>query len=165
MGVDSDPAAIRSIAVSPADVVDAYAYTQENPGEAVLRITPPFHGRMRARIHVYRHDDAELTGAVHVRPADVLESDVIEAYPAFDEVATGGRSADGEGSVDGSDDADGAANESDSTTATDAVSDDRRKHHAEAVERWQERAREALLDEVQIDTESGQRPVDVKSLG
>ncbi|OIB55947.1 hypothetical protein [Natrialba sp. SSL1] len=162
---DLDPAAIRSIAVSPADVVDAYAYTQENPGEAVLRITPPFHGRMRARIHVYRHDDAELTGAVHVRPANVLESDVLEAYPAFDEVAAGGGPA-GEGrSEGGADDADNAENETDSAIATDTGSANRRKRHAEAVEEWQAQAREAILESVQIDTENGQRTVDVKSLG
>ncbi|ELZ05356.1 hypothetical protein C482_02361 [Natrialba chahannaoensis JCM 10990] len=157
MGADADPAAIRSIAVSPADVVDAYAYTQENPGEAVLRITPPFHGRMRARIHVYRRDDAELTGAVHVRPADVLESDVIDAYPAFDEAAVGdesGREGVGE---------DGGCGEDEDES--DAVSADRRKRHAETVAEWQSQAREAILESVQIATVSGQRTVEVKLLG
>ncbi|ELY93965.1 hypothetical protein C483_04779 [Natrialba hulunbeirensis JCM 10989] len=161
MSADSDPAAIRSIAVSPADVVDAYAYTQENPGEAVLRITPPFHGRMRARIHVYRRDDAELTGAVHVRPADVLESDVIEAYPAFDEMADGDESGEELGDAGVGE----AGGDSENEDETAAVSADRRKRHAEAVEEWQARAREALLEAVQIETESGQRTVAVKPLG
>ncbi|WP_323172357.1 hypothetical protein [Natrialba sp. PRR66] len=144
MGAEDDPTAIRSVAVSPADVVDAYAYTRENPGEAVLRITPPFHGRMRARIHVYRRDDAELTGAVHVDPAAVLDSEVRAAYPQF-------RTEDDEQPADSGD--------------SSLTPDQRRKRHAAAVESWRERARESLAETVSIETEHGRRQVDLKSLG
>ncbi|AFZ73364.1 hypothetical protein [Natronobacterium gregoryi] len=83
---DDDPFAIRSIAVSTADAVDAYVYTQENPEEAVLRATPPFHGRMRARLHVYQVDDAHRTDAVHVPPEAVISDGVLATYPDLETV-------------------------------------------------------------------------------
>ncbi|MEY7851315.1 hypothetical protein AB7C87_19195 [Natrarchaeobius sp. A-rgal3] len=133
---EDDPTAIRSIAISAGDAADGYAYTQENPGRAVLRVTPPFHGRMRARIHVYRIDDAALTEAVHVPPADVIEDDVVAAYPTLE---------------------DELANES----ATEEV----RARHAEAVESWRERASEAIVDAVDLETDGRSHRVDVKRLG
>ena len=136
MAGDDDPTAIRSLALSPADAADAYVYSQENPGEAVLRATPPFHGRMRARIHVYHVDDTELTGAVHVSPAAVIADAVVAAYPDLESTL---------------DDA-------------DAV-DERRERHAEAVAEWQERACESIVDSVTLETEDGPHEVTVKSLG
>ncbi|ELY95559.1 hypothetical protein [Natrialba taiwanensis] len=144
MVAEDDPTAIRSIAVSAADIVDAFAYTQENPGEAVLRITPPFHGRMRARIHVYRRDDAELTGAVHVTPADALETEARETYPQFESIG---------------DERTSGADESALTP------DQRRKRHAEAVDDWRAKARESLVETVPIETERGHRHVELKPLG
>ncbi|MFC4439030.1 MULTISPECIES: hypothetical protein [Natrialbaceae] len=135
---DEDPSAIRSIAVSPDDAVDAFVYGRENPGEAVLRVTPPFHGRMRARIHVYRVDDAHLTGAVHLSPDDVIEDDVLAAYPRLENALE-----------------DAAPDE------TEEV----RKRHAERVGAWQERARKAIVETVALETADGSRRVDLKSLG
>ncbi|MDQ2051209.1 hypothetical protein RBH26_12040 [Natronolimnohabitans sp. A-GB9] len=135
---ENDPTVIRSLALSPEDVVNAYAYTQENPGEAVLRVTPPFHGRMRARIHVYHRDDTELTGAVHVPPSDVLEGDVVADYPDF---------------------------EDELEVATPEETERIRKRHAEAVETWQERAREAVVDAVTIETDAGPHLVEIKRVG
>ncbi|SFB87291.1 hypothetical protein SAMN05444422_102502 [Halobiforma haloterrestris] len=135
---DDDPSAIQSIAISPDDAVDAYVYTRENPGEAVLRITPPFHGRMRARIHVYRVDDAHVTGAVHVSAAEVIEDDVLEEYPQL------------EGELESVD---------------DAEAERLRKRHAEAVEEWQERAAEAIVDAVALEVDGERREVEVKPLG
>lgn len=132
-----DPTVIRSIAVSARDVVDAFVYTRENPGAAVLRATPPFHGRMRARIHVYRVDDARLTGAVHVDPADLLPADVAAAYPSLESVAERG-------------DADDPA----------AV----REARGEAVEAWRERAAAELVDSVAIEADGERVEVTVKRL-
>ncbi|GAB3676675.1 hypothetical protein [Halopiger thermotolerans] len=143
---ESDPTRIRSLAVSPEDAVNAYAYGQENPGEAVLRVTPPFHGRMRARIHVYRVDDTPVTGAVHVSPEDVIDDDVLAAYPhledEFADLATD--------SVEELDDAD---------------AERLRKRHAEAVEEWQERAETAVAETVTLETDDGPHRVEVKRLG
>ena len=135
---NDDPTAIRSLAVSPEDAADAYAYGRENPGEAVLRVTPPFHGRMRARLHVYRVDDTHVTGAVHVPPEAVIEDDVVAAYPDLE---------------DELDDVD------------EAEAERIRKRRAEAVEEWQERAVEATVDSVTIETPDGPHEVAVKRLG
>ena len=135
---NGDPTTIKSLAVSPEDAANAYAYTQENPGEAVLRVTPPFHGRMRARLHVYRRDDTELTGAVHISPADVIADDIVADYPDLE-----------------------ARLEDADADETERV----RKRHAEAVEEWQSRAEDAIADAVTIETDDGPHPVDVKRLG
>ena len=131
---DRDPSAIRSLAISPADAVDAYVYSRANPGEAVLRVTPPFHGRMRARLHVYHVDDTELTGAVHVSPDDAIADDVVAEYPRIE-------------------------------TPADDDSERLRERHAEAIEAWRARAREAIAETVSIETESGPRTVDLKQIG
>ena len=136
---DDDPIAIRSLALSPADAADAYVYSQENPGEAVLRATPPFHGRMRARIHVYHVNDTELTGAIHVSPANIIEDDVVADYPDL------------ESALADVDDPDAA--------------DELRERHAEAVEEWQQRARESIVDSVTLETSDGPHRVAVKTLG
>ncbi len=134
------PSAIRSIALSPEDAVDAYVYGRENPGEAVLRVTPPFHGRMRARIHVYHVDDAELTGAVHLSPATVIADDVLAAYP----------------------DLESALAEADDDPAAD---DPLRDRHAVAVAEWRTRARDAIVDSIALETDDGTHRVDLKTLG
>ena len=135
---NDDPTSIRSLALSPEDAANAYAYTRENPGEAVLRVTPPFHGRMRARIHVYRRDDTELTGAIHVPPEDVIEDDVVADYPDL------------EARLEGAD-----------PDETERL----RKRHAEAVEEWQARAEDAIVDAVELETDAGPHRVEVKRLG
>ncbi|MDF9744203.1 hypothetical protein [Natrinema salsiterrestre] len=135
---DDDPSAIRSIALSPEDAVDAYIYSRENPGDAVLRVTPPFHGRMRARIHVYRVDDTELTGAVHLSPADVIADDVVADYPDLE-----------------------SALENADADEADRV----RERHAEAVDDWQARAREAIADSVTLETDDGPHRIELKPLG
>ncbi|SEP61448.1 hypothetical protein [Natrinema salaciae] len=138
MAEDDDPSAIRSLALSPADAADAYVYSRENPGEAVLRVTPPFHGRMRARIHVYHVDDTELTGAIHLSPDDVIADEVLDDYPDLE------------------------------SRLDDAATEDAdriRERHAAAVADWQARAREAIVDAATIETDDGSHRVELKSLG
>ncbi|WP_226480031.1 hypothetical protein [Natrinema amylolyticum] len=136
----NDASAIRSIALSPEDAVDAYVYSRENPGDAVLRVTPPFHGRMRARIHVYRVDDTELTGAVHLSPEAVIADDVVEAYPDLESAV---------------------ADADDDPSEADRIRED----HTEAVAEWRARARESIVDSVALETDDGPRRVDLKTLG
>ena len=135
---DDDPTAIRSLAVSASDVVDAFVYSRENPGTAVLRATPPFHGRMRARLHVYHQDDARLTGAVHVPAAALLPDGVVAAYPTAEEVAD---------EVDGED---------------PATIRDRR---GQAIGEWREQATTELVEAVLLDADGGAHRVQVKRLG
>lgn len=148
MTENPDPSVIRSIAVDPADVVDAFEYTRANPGTAVLRLTPPFHGRMRARLHVHRGDGvqrgdcepAETDGsdAVHVAPASLLTDDVVETYPTLESVEAG---------------------LPDEEPAPD------RLHEALAEERgrWRERALESLVERTTVDHD-GENAVDVTRL-
>ncbi|MWV40156.1 hypothetical protein [Natrialba sp. INN-245] len=131
-----DPTPIRSLAVSADDVADAYAYSHENPGRAILRVIPPFHGRMRARIHVYRVDDAALTDAIHVPPEELLEDDVVAAYPSLEDAL-----------------------------ATDSETEEVRTRHAEAVDAWRSRARESIVDAVELEIGDEPHRVDVKRLG
>ncbi|AHG00089.1 hypothetical protein HALLA_16055 [Halostagnicola larsenii XH-48] len=138
---DSDPSSIRSLAVATEDVVDAAIYGRENPGTAVLRVTPPFHGRMRARLHVYHDEDGRVSEAIHLEPDDLLADEVLEAYPSFDE-----RSGD------------------DQTGDPDRIRDRRER----ALEAWREQASEAILEAVtleQVDGDDGGHRVDVKRLG
>ena len=50
-GAGSGPDRIRSIAVHREDVANALEATLRSDREVVLRVTPPFSGRMRARLH------------------------------------------------------------------------------------------------------------------
>ncbi|PCR90989.1 hypothetical protein [Natrinema ejinorense] len=135
---EDDPAAIRSIALSPDDAVDAFIYSQENPGEAVLRVTPPFHGRMRARLHVYRVDDTELTGAVHLSPSAIIANDLIDAYPDLESTL-----------------------DAENSTEADRI----RERHADAVDDWRARARDGIVDSVALETDDGTHRVELKPLG
>ncbi|NGM67893.1 hypothetical protein G6M89_02510 [Natronolimnobius sp. AArcel1] len=130
---------MRSLAVSPDDVVNAYIYTQENPGEAVLRVTPPFHGRMRARLHAYRVDDTHMTGALHIRPAELIADEIVDAYPQLEDAA--------ETSVD--------------ETDTERI----RERHADSHEQWRENATEAIAETITLETPAGSQQVSIKRLG
>lgn len=59
----SDPGAVDVLVVHADDVVAALAATAQGR-ETVLRVTPPFRGRQRARIHVVENvDGADQPGA------------------------------------------------------------------------------------------------------
>ncbi len=90
---------------------------------------------MRARIHVYRVDDAALTDAVHVPPEELLEDDVVAAYPSLEDALV-----------------------TDSETEV-------RTRHAEAVDAWRSRARESIVDAVELEIGDEPHRVDVKRLG
>lgn len=70
---DDDPTRIDSIAVHTDDIVAAVEARDRNRREAVLRITPPFTGRMRARIHIEgtaaEYGDPE---PIHVEPRSLI---------------------------------------------------------------------------------------------
>ena len=78
-----DPSAIRSVAVSAADLLAAMEAEASGEATAVLRVTPPFSGRMRARLHVVQ-DDAD-DGTVHIPPSAFFDD--APAYPTPDETA------------------------------------------------------------------------------
>jgi hypothetical protein len=136
-----DPGAIRSIAVTVDDVVTALEARQRSDTEAVLRVTPPFAGRMRARLHVVGGEGGYDAGTepIHLRPERFVDPGV-PPVPTVDETADELRER-GEYSVD-----------------------DHRAFHADVVESWRETVREALVGQVTVETAATEHAITVKYL-
>ena len=81
--MDTDPTDIKSLAISATDLVAAIEATADG-SETVLRVTPPFSGRMRARLHVVQPDDDDDT--MHIEPDSLLTTDA-PSYPTPDDTA------------------------------------------------------------------------------
>jgi hypothetical protein len=152
----SDPTAIRSLAVTLSDVVTAYEARQRGGRRTVLRVTPPFSGRMRARLHEAGSATANArsneksgpdldpeSGALHLPPSRFVGEEAVSSYPEPDETEDALRTdPDAEFSVDR-----------------------HRERHVEAVEEWREAVRGAIADRVEIRLTDGTHEVDVKLLG
>lgn len=149
--------AIRSIAVTGEDVVNAFIYTRENPGRGVVRIVPPFHGRMRARLHVYQLDDSPDTGAIHIEPKRLLEPDVVASYPSLERIEASYR------------DERGIESGADGETGTDhepGLDPERlRKRHADAIDSWRDDARTSIVSTITLEGTDGSHSVAVSVLG
>jgi hypothetical protein len=149
-GRDGGPDRIRSIAVHREDVANALEATLRSDREVVLRATPPFSGRMRARLHALdtggSGGDGEDSGSaggsddapapLHIDPRDLVPD--VPPYPEPDETASEHPYVDLE---------------------------TRRERHAEAVEAWRERVRERVGSTVEIEVGGESRAVDVVALG
>lgn len=138
----SDPTVVRSVAVTIEDLVSALEMNRTSTKTAVLRITPPFSGRMRARLHV------ELDGEydrqphpVHVEPDTLVEDP--PSYP---------RPADTE---------DELRADPERTYSVER----HHEYHAEVVERWRKRVPSARKDRATLETSAGDVTVDVSYLG
>lgn len=114
-----DPSVLRSLAISAADLLAAMEADARGGPATVLRVTPPFSGRMRARLHVVQTVDDE--GTVHI-PPQVFFDEGAPAYPTPDETADELRSRE----------------------ELEYSVDRHREYHAQQVESW----RAALLDHV-----------------
>lgn len=136
-----DPRVIQSIAVTADDVVTALEHNRSGSRRAVIRITPPFNGRMRARLHVTT--DEEDTGAIHVDPANLIDEERALSYPEPAETEDALRA----------------------DPDVEYTSDRHRERHVEAVEEWRQRMRNALAESVTIETPTGPYDIAVKSLG
>ena len=138
---DDDPSVIRSIAVTAGDVVAALEHNRtRRDRRAVLRITPPFNGRMRARLHV--ESGEEPGGSIHLDPERLVAADR-PSYPRAEETE------------------DRVREELEGEYSTD-------RHyeiHVEAVREWREALKGAIVDEVDIDAPGGPHRIEVKRLG
>ncbi|MFC7156678.1 hypothetical protein ACFQPA_14635 [Halomarina halobia] len=134
--MSEDPTVVRSLAVTVDDLVAAYENSRAGR-PTVLRVTPPYHARMRARLHVEQRGDPD---ALHVDPARLLDDDA-PAYPTP------------EGTED-------RLRESGRGYTTEAHHD----LHVEAVAAWREAIREHVVDEVELETPEGSHRVTVKPL-
>lgn len=78
-----DPTEIHTVAVTVADVVAAVEARDRSRRETVLRITPPFAGRMRARLHVAGTEaEYDEPAPIHVHPRSFVTD--VPAYPGDD---------------------------------------------------------------------------------
>jgi len=135
-----DPRRIASMAVHRDDVANALEATLRSDRQVVLRITPPFSGRMRARIH--RVDEgSEPDGPIHVPAAALVET--VPAYPEVDDTTA---------------------------ALPDADVETRRERHAKAVTAWRAAVRDGVGGRVDLavdDSSDGDatHAVDVVPLG
>ncbi|MBB6646491.1 hypothetical protein H5V44_09355 [Halobellus sp. MBLA0160] len=152
---------MRSLAVTESDVVDALEAAARGGREIVLRVTPPFSGRMRARLHDAGAVDAEgdsgtgyegttepgdgrdapdAAAAVHVPPERFVEDP--PAYPTVDDT---------EDELRGSE--------------APYTRERHRERHQAAVAEWRDTVRRRLAEEVTLRTEKGPTTVAVAYLG
>jgi hypothetical protein len=139
--VSDDPTDVRSIAVRREELVTALEATERGDAGAVLRVTPPFSGRMRARIQRAGGDDAVGDPEpVHVDPAALLTE--VPSYPDPD-------------------DTEDALRESDEPYSRER----HRERHANRVAAWRETVAERVRDRVTVATGAGPHEVAVVVLG
>jgi D-alanyl-D-alanine carboxypeptidase len=143
MATDGDPTAIRSLAITVEDVVAALELNRTTAQQAVLRVTPPFSGRMRARLHVVddENSDAEVGAALHVDPDRLLADQ--PTYPTAVETEE-------------------ALREDPSETYS---VDRHHEYHLDAVADWREAVADAIRDRATVQTPAGPHEVAVNTLG
>jgi len=143
MATDGDPTAIRSLAITVEDVVAALELNRTTARQAVLRVTPPFSGRMRARLHVVdaENGDGDDENALHVDP-DTLVADP-PAYPTAVDTEEELRADPAE------------------TYSVDRHHD----YHLDAVADWREAAVDAIRSRTTVRTPAGPHEVGVTTLG
>ncbi len=135
-----DPTVVRSIAVTVQDLVAAVETNRTSARRAVLRLTPPFSGRMRARLHVELDEDDPRT--VHVPPSRLLDDDA-PAYPRPAETEEQLRADPG----------------------VEYTVERHRQRHAGAIAEWRARLPSAVRDRAVLPTSAGPHEVAVTTLG
>jgi hypothetical protein len=139
-----DPTVIRVLAIHAADVVSALEANASRDVRAVLRVTPPFNGRMRARLHLAGAEGGYDTDPepLHVDPGRLVGNDA-PAYPTPDRTEDELRS-------------------DPERTYTPEI---HREYHARRVEGWREHVREHVSERATIATPDGPHEVRVTTLG
>jgi hypothetical protein len=138
--MSTDPRDVRSVAVTTDDVVAAYEARRRSDRPTVLRATPPFSGRMRARLHV--PDGEGESDALHLDPAELVDESRVPAYPSPDDTEDELRAdPDAEFSVER-----------------------HRERHVEAVEEWRAAVADALVESIEFRIDEGSHSVAVKPL-
>ena len=139
----SDPTVIRSIAVSADDLVSALETNRTSSTEAVLRVTPPFSGRMRARLHVDLGTPYnQQPQPIHIRPRALVD----ETLPSYPEPAE-------------------TEDELRTDPSTTYTVERHRRRHETAVEAWRQQVPDAVRDRTTIETTTGYHEVSVAVLG
>ncbi|MDZ7747060.1 MAG: hypothetical protein U5K28_11340 [Halobacteriales archaeon] len=139
--MESDsPLAIDRVVVHTDDIVTAVEANVRRDAGAVLRITPPFSGRMRARLHLDGQEaDYGDPQPVHIDPAQLVAE--LPAFPTPDDTEERLREA-GDYSVE-----------------------QHREAHTEAVAGWRRELATSIVESTTIDTVEGSHEVTVVTLG
>lgn len=136
-----DPRRIRSLVVHTDDVLTALEAHERKRKPVVLRVTPPFAGQMRARLHVTsgegHYEDHEQP--LHLSPQTFIAD--VPPFPDVDDTEDRLRER-GEYSVER-----------------------HREEHARAVARWRAHVREQRKASVSLDSPDGSHDVRVAYLG
>lgn len=135
-----DPGVIRSVAVTAEDVVAALEAREQSGTRVVLRATPPYSGRMRARLHVLDGDDD--TQAVTVGPGALLTEDA-PRYPRPSETE----------------------DELRADPQAEYTVERHRERHERAVAEWREAVANHFVEETTVETPQGPQAVEVTVLG
>ncbi|MFC7139520.1 hypothetical protein ACFQMA_06670 [Halosimplex aquaticum] len=141
-GESADPTRIRTLAVTAEDIVAALEARIQRDSAVVLRVTPPFSGRMRARLHAGPDEYDEEPAPLHVSP-EALLAESAPSYP---------RPADTEDRLREDPDA-------------EYTVERHHERHREAVTAWRERVRDHVRDTATIETADGPHEVSVSVLG
>jgi hypothetical protein len=139
-----DPTVIRALAVTAEDVVAALEANARRDAGAVLRVTPPFSGRMRARLHLAGAEgDYDTTPRpLHVSPERLLDDDA----PAFPTV-------------------DATEDELRSDPDLEYTPERHQERHERQVESWRDAVREHVREEATVETPAEPVQVTVSLLG
>lgn len=142
--MSNDPAVIRSIAVHADDVVTALEANErdQREGRSVLRITPPYSGRMRARLHREGYEEYDPTaGPIHVPPARLVGA--VPAFPMPDDTE------------------DELRQDPERTYSRET----HREYHEQRVAEWRSAVRSCIAESVTLETTEGPVEVTVTVLG
>jgi hypothetical protein len=153
MATETDPTTVRVVAVTVEDLVTALELNKTTGQHAVLRVTPPFSGRMRARLHrvasedtVAGDDTAQNTEdedePIHIDPESLLTSDA-PSYP---------RPAETE-------------DELRTDPAENYTVERHHERHQDAVAAWRKASADAIDSRATLQTAAGAHQVDVTALG
>lgn len=137
-----DPTVVHTLAVTTDDVVTALEANERRDAGAVLRVTPPFSGRMRARLHVAGAEgDYDAPAPLHVPPERLVAS--VPPLPTPDDTEDAIRS------------------DPDLSYSTER----HRRRHERAVEAWRAAVRRAIVERATVETTDGPHEVEVRALG
>jgi len=137
-----DPTVVHSLAVTADDVVTALEANQRRQAGAVLRVTPPFSGRMRARLHLAgAESDYGEPAPLHVDPERLVES--VPPLPTPDD----------------------AEDELRSDPDVEYAPEAHRRRHETALEEWRRAVREAITATATVETPAGPHDVEISRLG
>lgn len=143
MSDTSDPGAITAIAVRADDVVAALEANQRGDDhQSVLRVTPPYSGRMRARLHREGAEGYEPgVDALHVSPEALVADPPSLPHP---------------------DQTEDVIRSDPELTYSRSV---HRSYHEQQLEQWRETVTDRFVETIELDHADGDYTVEIIVIG